>query len=338
MKKNRRNYYRILQVQPDAPLEVVKSNYRTLLQKLKLHPDLGGEDWNASLINQAYNTLKNPKKREKYDKELLQKYDLSKISNGPHKKTKKQYSLARDENGNRRNYYRLLGIQVDAPNEIIKASYDTLSKSHNDIYDRNLLLNAYETLIDAESRKIYNRYLEKEGHAASTDKIKRKDKSFTPQEVKSKLKKLRKENDSVYIPVIKHYCQFCKTPYVEQSNQHFDECRECASPLTPPSEAMRQTTRRALLRMDSDDVVYITLYWPGKLIPAKLIDVSPTGAAIKLAYEINKGHIIKIENNDFKAVAKVTYQKNEFKTYQIGLEFLTINFEKQKGHFLSATA
>ena len=60
--KNRRNYYRVLQVQPDAPAEVIKASYRTLMQKLKHHPDLGGDQWNASIINQAYSVLSDEKK------------------------------------------------------------------------------------------------------------------------------------------------------------------------------------------------------------------------------------------------------------------------------------
>ena len=47
MVNNRRNHYRMLFVQPDAPFEVIRANYRTLMGKLKLHPDLGGEHWNA---------------------------------------------------------------------------------------------------------------------------------------------------------------------------------------------------------------------------------------------------------------------------------------------------
>ena len=65
--KNRRNYYRILHVQRDAPLEIVKSSYRTLMQKLKAHPDLGGDEWNAALINEAYRVISNPETRAQYD-------------------------------------------------------------------------------------------------------------------------------------------------------------------------------------------------------------------------------------------------------------------------------
>ena len=69
--KNRRNYYRILHVQPDAPCEIIKASYRTLMQKLKQHPDLGGDEWNAAIMNEAYTILTNPEKRAAYDQQFL---------------------------------------------------------------------------------------------------------------------------------------------------------------------------------------------------------------------------------------------------------------------------
>jgi len=67
---NRRNFYRILHVQPEAPLEVIKASYRSLMSKLKAHPDLGGDHEAAVLINQAYAVLSNPEKRRQYDAAL----------------------------------------------------------------------------------------------------------------------------------------------------------------------------------------------------------------------------------------------------------------------------
>ncbi len=64
---NRRNYYRILHVQPDAPLEIIKSSYRTLMHKLKQHPDLGGDNERAAILNDAYAVLSDLEKRKKYD-------------------------------------------------------------------------------------------------------------------------------------------------------------------------------------------------------------------------------------------------------------------------------
>lgn len=65
--KNRRNYYRVLHVQPEAPLEIIKASYRGLMIKLKAHPDLGGDHDAAVLINQAYAVLSNADKRRRYD-------------------------------------------------------------------------------------------------------------------------------------------------------------------------------------------------------------------------------------------------------------------------------
>lgn len=69
--KNKRNYYRILHVQMDAPESVIKSAYRTMMQTLRQHPDLGGDEWNASLLNEAREVLLNPIRRAEYDAELM---------------------------------------------------------------------------------------------------------------------------------------------------------------------------------------------------------------------------------------------------------------------------
>ncbi len=68
MKRNRRNYYRILHVQPEAPLELIKASYRTLMGPLRNHPDLGGDHEAAALLNEAYAVLSDPAKRAAYDR------------------------------------------------------------------------------------------------------------------------------------------------------------------------------------------------------------------------------------------------------------------------------
>lgn len=70
MKKERRNYYRILHVQPEAPSEIITASYRSLMTKLRHHPDLGGDHETAALINQAYAVLRDPEKRRAYDQAL----------------------------------------------------------------------------------------------------------------------------------------------------------------------------------------------------------------------------------------------------------------------------
>jgi hypothetical protein len=72
--KNRRNYYRVLQVQPDAPAEIIHASYRAIMKTMKIHPDLGGSSSEASLINEAYQVLGDPESRALYDAELFKKY------------------------------------------------------------------------------------------------------------------------------------------------------------------------------------------------------------------------------------------------------------------------
>ncbi|NNC67607.1 MAG: DnaJ domain-containing protein [Gammaproteobacteria bacterium] len=68
--KNRRNYYQILHVQADAPKEVIRSSYQTMMQKLKMHPDLGGRHDEAAVVNEAYSVLMNDTARAEYDTNL----------------------------------------------------------------------------------------------------------------------------------------------------------------------------------------------------------------------------------------------------------------------------
>ena len=64
---NRRNYYRILHVQPEAPVEVIRASYRALMGTLRQHPDLGGEHSVAVLLNEAFQVLSDPAQRAAYD-------------------------------------------------------------------------------------------------------------------------------------------------------------------------------------------------------------------------------------------------------------------------------
>jgi hypothetical protein len=78
--QNRRNYYRLLQVQPDAPIEVIRASYHTLMRELKQHPDLGGSSSHAALLNEAYKTLSNSPLRAEYDRNLFLRYTKQSLS------------------------------------------------------------------------------------------------------------------------------------------------------------------------------------------------------------------------------------------------------------------
>jgi uncharacterized RDD family membrane protein YckC len=59
------DYYEVLQVSPTASPEVISAAYRRLAQMH--HPDAGGSAEKMKLLNQAYENLSNPVKRQMYD-------------------------------------------------------------------------------------------------------------------------------------------------------------------------------------------------------------------------------------------------------------------------------
>lgn len=66
----RRNLYRLLFVQPDAPHDVIKAAYRALMTTLRAHPDRGGSHDNAARLNAAWAVLGDPVRRAAYDASL----------------------------------------------------------------------------------------------------------------------------------------------------------------------------------------------------------------------------------------------------------------------------
>lgn len=60
-------YYQLLHVDPSAAPEVIQAAYRTLMGRLRMHPDLGGRPELAQQLNDAYATLRDPARRLAYD-------------------------------------------------------------------------------------------------------------------------------------------------------------------------------------------------------------------------------------------------------------------------------
>lgn len=67
----KRDYYQILQISCQADPAIIKAAYYTHLKVLKKHPDLGGTEEGAKLLNEAYEVLSDAAKRHEYDKKLL---------------------------------------------------------------------------------------------------------------------------------------------------------------------------------------------------------------------------------------------------------------------------
>lgn len=70
MQDDDRDYYEVLHVSRGAPTEIIRGSYRTLMQRLKNHPDLGGDPAIAARINEAYAVLRDAERRAAYDARL----------------------------------------------------------------------------------------------------------------------------------------------------------------------------------------------------------------------------------------------------------------------------
>ena len=346
MKNNQRNFYRILQVQPDAPLDTIKNNYRTLLHKLRLHPDLGGKNDTASFINLAYATLKSPAKRAKYDRKLLNQYKIEVLSKGhlsQSKATQKPpYNKPQLKEGNQRNYYRLLHVQPDAPAAIIYSSYQMLLKKNN--ISADLLDEAYSVLSNVSKRKQYDSLLKQGKHINSArldpSGFTNENKKGYKKNTKVKVKYTNKNafGSSPYQPLITHYCKFCKTPQNLSAIEYVDGlCIECFSPIYSPRKNFSRPKRYFSRTKLSSALIFYTC-WPGHQSEANLADLSPNGLRLITNKTLDKGQIVKIDADQFRSVGQVKYQKHTGSFNLVGIEFITVQFNSPTGVFVSASA
>lgn len=369
----RRNLYRLLHLQPDAPLELVRENYRTLMTKLARHPDLGGDHWNAASLGAAYTTLKDPKKRAAYDRDLLKKYHLHDLSRGSAAARPERAAQppGLDPIGNQRNYYRVLGLQHDAPTPVVEAAYRALRSSSTSAQEIGLLDAAFDVLADSARRTRYDEALARSGHAPagtqatkeirSAEKQKSQahqaarrpdtsepepapDEAATPSAPTSEL---AVHSPAGYEPLISDYCKFCMTPhaYAEQPGElprEFDSavrCRECDSPLFSPPTALMALGRREVARLGRDEAAILHVDWPGPRVSARALEISPTGLRCRTDWPIEKGERVRVDLSVLCAVGEVTHHRRwnagAGEVTEAGLRFLTVAFERPKGGFFS---
>ena len=330
---NRRNHYRVLQVQPDAPFEVIRANYRALVQKLKLHPDLGGDHWTAAHINAAYHVLSNPVLRAAYDRELLATYDLATLAEGPVRPGSRPQRSKRTSptTQDRRNFYRLLQVQPDAPIELIEASYRALAG--RDVALAGTLAAALATLSDPIRREAYDRELGVARHsiiATESPVVDDGDRTHPQSVVAQK---------HAYEPLVTRYCLFCKTPHhATESDLKEAGCQECGSPLFAPSAAVVERARRSFARSQKDDEIGFYAFWPGTRRSGRLVDLSPTGLSFLTTAPCERGDVIKIDTPRLRAVGVIARVTRDHRGTTAGVSFHTVAFRSQSGSFVSARA
>lgn len=319
-------------------MAVIKESYRILLQKLKIHPELSSLDLSEDLLDIAYNTLRDPLKRVVYDLELLKRYHIKTLSQGAFGPST-NIEVGKQKNGRaeqliQRNYYRILQVQPDAPIATIMASYQALRSSSSQ--DTALLDEAYRVLSDTLARKQYDAiFAGSLFHAAGKSSQEKATLSGFPAEVKN-TPQFALES---YRAVITHYCSFCKTPYVPQTNIYQSEsCLECASPLLVLQHENLESSRRTMMRINVRGEFVFYLFWPGRPCQGIFQDLSPTGIRFLTGVKLDSNDIIKINAPNFQAVAEVTHKRYEGGGISVGTRFIAVKFDQQHGNFVTAQA
>lgn len=293
--QERRNFYRILGVQPDADADVIQTAYRTWMQKLGVHPDRGGDHAVAASVNAAYRILRSPARRAAYDRDLARRWnqrELAGVRAGP--------APGRSTGGpaelNRRNYYRVLGVQQAAPRAIVLAAH-AARRAGSDV-DQPLVDEAVRVLGDPVQRVAYDAWLAQAGHVAAA---------------------------RIAMPPCA-CCLFCKTPHGEYPGSDIaPQCWNCTAPLglapLPGGESGRQLARRAL-----DAPLSVHESWPPRCHEGRLVEFAPAGVAATLPVELDVGAIVRLETVGFAAVAAVVHASASAGAHRCGMQLLRARF------------
>lgn len=344
---NRRNFYRLLQIQPDAPLSIIKSSYRTLLRKLRMHPDLGGDSASARDLNLAYSTLKSAPRRAAYDRELRQRYKIETLSRGQQPGNLTHQGSHRFAAGaeNRRNYYRLLQVQPDASLAVIQACYQKLLSSS--AAPQPLLTQAYRVLSEPGRRQQYDKQLLKRRSPQKAQAKPDTSLSLQPQSNRNTSNTsdpiaAADPCSSAQVTTQKPLnastrCWFCKTSHVAaRLNQ--EHCLRCGSPLfLLPGDELAQHISRSLARIDKIARLHIYTSWPGAQHAAILNNLSPQGLRLTTKHKLRQGQRVKINAQNFKAVGQVAYASRSFMLTSAGIQFYAVTFGQPIGNFISET-
>ena len=330
----RRNFYRLFHTQPDASFEVIKEGYRVLMQNHPASSD-NHDSWNANLLHTAYKTLQDPHLRAAYDRELLKRYPIKTLSQGMlgiHSDDTYQQTSSRHHYRNRRNYYRILQVQPDAPDIMITACHRILKQ--NSRQDMALLDEAYCILSDPSARTRYDAFL-----INRSSPVTRKQTATTINLPTVIAKATIQKALNVYQSLAVKHCLFCHTPYVPQADSYPTEsCLECKSPLQTLPHCNFVSSHRAISRIPTGGRFSFHLLWPSKPHQGVFQDSSPAGIRFIADVIVNPKDIIKIDAPNFQAIAEVTHANHIADKASIGTRFLTVKFDRQYGNFVTAQA
>ena len=224
---------------------------------------------------------------------------------------------------NRRNHYRLLHVQPDAPPEVIKAAYRALiATRHPDVggseYEAVLLNDAYAVLSDPITRAAYD------ARRAARSASRPSTASAAPAPARPPA----------------HVCPMCRLSLPTQIGRD-TRCARCRAPLAvvrvlgPRGKPM---DRRGIPRVSKSDWAVMYVDWQTDAIDVRLRDLSLDGISVYSGLELPLNRIVRIVGQSFDVVATVVGCRRLDAVFTIHAPLLTAHFSERTGGFVSATA
>lgn len=241
---------------------------------------------------------------------------------------------------NRRNYYRLLHVQADAPAEVIKASYRALMSLHHpdkggEHAEAALVNEAYHVLSDRDRRAAYDAQRAARNGASGT-----REKSSTSTSTPPSTPPSTPQSSSTPPrggPA--HRCPLCQlaAPAVINTSTR---CPRCRAPLAPVvhTDKHRTTERRAMPRVSKTDWALLYADWPSEVIDVRMRDLSLDGISVFSGAELPVHKAIRVVGAAFDVVAQIVSVRRVGKVFTLHAQLVTAYFSAPAGGFVSTSA
>jgi len=225
---------------------------------------------------------------------------------------------------NRRNPYRLLHVQPDAPTEVIRAAYRALIAVHHpdaggDAYQAMLLNDAYALLSDPAKRAAFDT------RRASRATARQRTSSVVPVEL-------------VAPPA--RVCPMCRLGLPVRIGRD-TRCTRCRAPLAPALAADARAMpldRRNVPRVSKADWAIMHGDWQAEAVDVRLRDLSLDGISMYSGLELPRQHVVRVISASFDVVAIVVACRRVDRVFTVHAQLLTALFAKSTGGVVSTMA
>jgi hypothetical protein len=240
---------------------------------------------------------------------------------------------------NRRNYYRLLHIQADAPVEVIKASYRALMKLHHPDHGGEhanavLINEAYAVLSDPAKRTAYD-----------ITRAPRAARSAPPQDASARSNATHNSSNGATSNGTSSHraarnCPLCALPLPAEVHAT-SRCARCRAPLAPVRHntgRARNVERRSMPRVTKSDWALLYQNWPSEVLDVRMRDLSLDGISVYSGAEVPVDRAVRVVGASFDVVAHVVTTRRVGKVFTLHAKLITALFSVDAGGFVSTTA